>query len=75
MQGFEGFLDRGEFLVRVMDVTELAKEVGIPIRPMELIDIDIIGFEACVGTVNRLVDLRTGYISAVSMKLISLPVA
>src|SRR5690606_35965069 len=60
VQYLQGILYGGDLLLGVVLVAELAEEVGVPVRPVQLIEIDMLGLQALQAAFQRSGDVLAG---------------
>ena len=53
----QSFCDSGAVLVRGMEIVQASKAIGIPVRPVRLVQIDVIGLQTSQAGVDSGVDI------------------
>src|SRR5690606_14403138 len=60
VQYLQGILYGSDLLLGVVLVTELAEEVGVPVRPVQLIEVDMFGLQSLQAALQRGGDVLAG---------------
>ena len=67
IQNFQGFLDGGHCLVFTVAIAQFAEEVGVTVRPVQLVQVDIVGaqpFQAAFQCLSQVLPVKTRFTAA-----------